>query len=358
MPGLRIVVAALGSPGFVFPAIAVARALRDRGHRVTVATEPWAAAILGAQGLSCLPAPAGAFDTSRWFLPSVVAAQSGALRGAGADLFVVTSLTLGGLIAAELAGVPCAVIGLLSEFPPPQGANRQEIAAAWSAARAAVYLPPAPIERLAGDRLLRRGVPELFVPPAPGPSARFVGALGWEPPAPPVVRDWIAASSGPILYVHQARTFGAPGFWRALAPALPPGVRVATSTSRMDHPERLPAGALAGPVVPHGAVLDHAAACICSGTSSVVLAALERGVPLVVVPAGGEQPDVADLVERAGVGVRSTPDTPSLAAALARAQGSDPGPRAALRRAFASLDGPSRAAQLVLELVHSAAEAP
>lgn len=112
-------------------------------------------------------------------------------------------------------------------------------------------------------------------------------------------------------------------------------------------------GALLGPVLPHGAILDRAAAVICSGTTSVVVDALARGVPIVVVPGGGEQHDIAARLASAGLAVSVDArevDVASLAAALDRALALDPAPRDAVRRAFSRLDGPAVAAERVMGL--------
>src|SRR5436190_16017918 len=55
-PGRTLLVAAFGDAGHAFPAIALARALRDRGHRVVVETwERWREAVAG-EGLEFVAA--------------------------------------------------------------------------------------------------------------------------------------------------------------------------------------------------------------------------------------------------------------------------------------------------------------
>jgi UDP:flavonoid glycosyltransferase YjiC (YdhE family) len=56
-PRLRILLGAFGDPGHAFPMIALGRALRARGHEVTLQTwVRWRAAVEG-EGLLFTPAP-------------------------------------------------------------------------------------------------------------------------------------------------------------------------------------------------------------------------------------------------------------------------------------------------------------
>jgi MGT family glycosyltransferase len=55
---------------------------------------------------------------------------------------------------------------------------------------------------------------------------------------------------------------------------------------------------------PHGEVLRHAAVAVTHGGHGTVAKSLAAGVPLVCMPLGRDQPDVAARVVRAGAGVR------------------------------------------------------
>lgn len=355
---MRILFCPLASPGFSFPAVPIALELSARGHTVAFATEAWLAPLLRAQGLACMAEGKGepsGFEASLWHDPRAVARQARALEHAlvelRPDVLVTSALALGPLLVGEKAGLPVVVIGLLTELPPAGDAERAEFQVAFDACRAGLDLAPAALARMRGDLYLRRGVPELV------DDRHLIGGCTWEPPAPKAVGDWLASArrdGRPIVYVHQARTFGAPGFWPMLAEALPPEVRVAASTSRMDARLRgAPAGSLLGPVVPQAAVLSNAAAVVFSGTTTVALGALEHGIPMVAVPAGGEQFAVAALVEAAGVGtsVPAREATPALLArAFERALRLDPAARSSLRQAFSQIDGPRRAASLIEQI--------
>ena len=55
--------------------------------------------------------------------------------------------------------------------------------------------------------------------------------------------------------------------------------------------------------VPHGPVLERAAAVVCHGGMGIVQKSIAAGVPLAVVPFGRDQPEVARRVSECGAGV-------------------------------------------------------
>lgn len=359
---MRVLLCPLGSPGFAFPAIAVARRLSAEGHEVRFVTSPWLGPLLAREGLR-FAAGAGAdgFETSSWHQPPAVRVQVRRVEQAAAafapDVIVTSALALGPLVVGERNALPVAVLGLLARlFPTAGDSRRDELQGAWDACRADLGMALTPVERLHGDRYFTRSVPELGGV-AQSVREALVGACWWEPATPRVVTTWLdaaRASGRSVVYVQQARGFGAPGFWPLLGQALPHDVVIAASTSRQDGAvDDVRPGALLGPVLPHGVILDRAVAVICSGTTSVVVDALARGVPIVVVPGGGEQHAVAALLVRAGLAVRVDSqelDAARLADALERVLALDPGPREVIRRAFLRLDGPAVAAAGVVGL--------
>ena len=134
------------------------------------------------------------------------------------DVLVTSALALGPLIVGERAHIPVAVIGLLTGLLPEAGSRRGEFQGALDECRVRVGHPPVPVERMLGGLYLTRGVPELVA------GQHHVGACSWEPSAPSVVVDWLRAAGQAgkrVVYVQQARSFSAPGFWPLLASALP-----------------------------------------------------------------------------------------------------------------------------------------
>jgi UDP:flavonoid glycosyltransferase YjiC (YdhE family) len=115
--GLRLLVAAFGDPGHSFPAIALARELRRRGHEVLVETwEHWRDAVEGeglgftaAQEYTVYPPPGP--DTPDGQTAAAAARSLARLMdGYRPDLVVSDILTLAPTLAAEVAGVPHATL--------------------------------------------------------------------------------------------------------------------------------------------------------------------------------------------------------------------------------------------------------
>nr|WP_242422423.1 nucleotide disphospho-sugar-binding domain-containing protein [Frankia torreyi] len=110
-------------------------------------------------------------------------------------------------------------------------------------------------------------------------------------------------------------------------------VTLADAHGRVDLPAA--ANVRAERFVPHGPVLERAAAVVCHGGMGIVHKAVAAGVPIVAVPFGRDQPEVARRVVQAGAGVslpakRLTPDR--LRAALHAAMAGRAGSAEASRR--------------------------
>ena len=111
---LRILIAAFGDPGHTFPAIALARALRERGHRVVFETwEKWRE-VLDEAGVEFHAA-----EEYRVFAPhdgdgpaagDAAVALLPLLEELRPDVVVNDILTLAPALAAERAGVPWATL--------------------------------------------------------------------------------------------------------------------------------------------------------------------------------------------------------------------------------------------------------
>ena len=95
----------------------------------------------------------------------------------------------------------------------------------------------------------------------------------------------------------------------------------------------IPANATVRQFVPHGEVLDRACCAITHGGMGTTVKALDRGVPVCVVPFARDQAEVARRVEVAGCGVRLPADKLSPRAL-----------REAVRAAMSMSDGARRVA--------------
>lgn len=138
-------------------------------------------------------------------------------------------------------------------------------------------------------------------------NVRFTGAATWAPASEPPA--WLSDIDRPIALVtcsterQQDRAIV-----EAALEGLPAEGYFVVATSAAHSAEQL-AGASKPNVrieqfLPHDPVIERAAVVVCHGGMGITQRALSRGVPVVVVPFGRDQPEVARRVEYAGAGVR------------------------------------------------------
>jgi UDP:flavonoid glycosyltransferase YjiC (YdhE family) len=372
---MRVAVVAGPDPGHAFPAIALCRRFKAAGDAPTLLTgTEWLdtarAAGVDAVELDGLDPTDLDDDTDAGAKIHQRAARMAVLnvprlREVAPDLVVSDVITACGGLAAELMGVPWIELNphplyRPSKGLPPLGSGlapgvgvrgrlrdavmRALTARSWreglrqrSAVRVEIGLPaddPGPLRRLIAT------LPALEVPRPDWPSeAVVVGPLHFEPTSSVLS---LPPGSGPVVVVAPSTAMtGARGIASLALEALTPGESLPESA-------RVVVSRISGPdvVVPPWAVvglgrqdelLAHADVVVCGGGHGMVAKALLAGVPLVVVPGGGDQWEIANRVVRQGSAQLVRPLT---AAALAAAVGevlSMPQYREAARRAGASM---------------------
>ena len=339
--GRRFVVAAFGDAGHAFPAIALARALRDCGHEILVETwERWRDAVEG-EGLGFTAA-----EEYRTFPPE--RAEAGGWRSAAdaaiallplmgefrPDVVVSDILTLAPTLAAERAGVRRATLiphvypvhepGLpffaFGLHPPRTPVGR----AVWRGAlpvlesglrrgreemnetRAAVGLPPVDGFHggISGDLAMVATFPQLEYPRRWPAGVHVTGPMQFEVPYPDV---GLPAGDEPLVLVAPS-TAQDPELrlvrtaLRALAEE---PVRVVATTNRLD-PEPLPAAPANAVVVDwlsYSQVMPRASLVICHGGHGTVARALAAGVPVLCCPHVGDMAENAARVAWAKAGL-------------------------------------------------------
>jgi MGT family glycosyltransferase len=135
-------------------------------------------------------------------------------------------------------------------------------------------------------------------------NVRLVGPVLWEPQAD--VPEWLRDLEGPVALVatsseYQADAVLAQTAFDALADS--DMTVVATLPSNDPGALRVPANGHAERFVPHSAILPRATVAITHGGMGVTQKALAAGVPVVAVPFGRDQPEVARRVQVAKAGV-------------------------------------------------------
>jgi UDP:flavonoid glycosyltransferase YjiC (YdhE family) len=331
---VRVLLCPLSEPGYLYPVIALGRALDRRGAAVHALGTESAAGPLAEAGIAHLTAEsygaAASFTVGRWFRET--AGQYTAIRRAArdvdADVLVTSVLCHGALLAAESLDLPVVVLGLtahLWEYRANGDADRDDLALrAWRTndmlryydkGREQAGLPARAAARrdfpLAGTALLLRGDPLLEHPGAVLPDRiQHVGPCSWEPAPDPgdlaEKLDHLDRVGKPVVYVHLGRIFQGTSPWPRLNAAFTGGpFQAVVELGRSERHEPDPRADLLVVREPWmGPLIDRAGFVLSNGTSAPVLQALLRGRALGVSPAGSEQPLLAAACVRAGVAVR------------------------------------------------------
>lgn len=372
---VRVAVVAGPDPGHAFPAIALCLRFLAAGDVPTLLTgERWLptarAAGVDAVPLAGLDVREGDDDGDAGAKIHRRAARMAldnmpVMRALAPDLVVSDVITVCGGLAAELLGLPWVELDphplyRPSKGLPPLGSGlapgtgvrgrlRDTVLRALTArsvrdgarqraqARLGIGLPgpdPGPL------RMLIATLPALEVPRPDWPAAAVVvGPLHFEPTAdvlePP-------PGDGPLVVVAPSTaSTGAGGMAEVALSALTPGHGVPAGTrvvvSRLGGAELdVPPWAVVG-LGRQDELLGAADVLVCGGGHGIVSKALMHGVPLVTVPGGGDQWEIANRVARQGIGPFVRPLTgESLAAAVSEVL-SRPSHRAAARQAAAGI---------------------
>jgi UDP:flavonoid glycosyltransferase YjiC (YdhE family) len=337
---MRVAVVAGPDPGHSFPAIALCQRFLAAGDKPTLLTgTEWLdtarAAGVDAVELAGLDPTAEDDDRDAGAKIHQRAARMAVLnvpqlQAMALDLVVSDVITACGGMSAELLGIPWVELNphplyLPSKGLPPIGsglapgtgiggrlrdaAMRALTARSWRAGlrqraqvRVEIGLPavdPGPLRRLIAT------LPALEVPRPDWPAeAVLVGPLHFEPtehllPIPP--------GPGPVVVVAPSTALtGTQGMAQTALDSLVPGtglpVGARVVVSRLNGPDlTVPSWAVVG-LGRQDELLAHADLVICGGGHGMVAKTLLAGVPLVMVPGGGDQWEIANRVARQGSG--------------------------------------------------------
>lgn len=190
------------------------------------------------------------------------------------------------------------------------------------------------------------------------PRLQLVGPTSWEPPAP--APAWLTRLDRPVVLVATATDYqGDTDIVRVALEALAdePVAVIATMAHGARLGVALPRNARVERFVPHSLLLERAAVAITHGGLCVTQKALAHGVPVVAVPYGRDQMEVAARVQHAGAGVRLSRSqlTPArLRDAVGRARGMQAGVEAVAAGLAAAGRAP-RAADLIEQQLSASA---
>lgn len=317
------------------PAIGAAQELQARGHTVTFAgyaSQRDRFMQLGfefhvlqeAEALVREYSPEDLFALlveAVWACPAHLRDLPAILSREHYDVVVVDCLMFGALAAAEVAGLPTAVLvhsapGLLVE---PGGPLEQMMIGPVNAVRQAAGLDTVSNAWQAWERFptLCTTIPELDPLASQTPAAfRYVGPVfdhvphsGWRAP-------WPEHDPRPLVVV----SFSTGNAWdqrsrieRTLEALGSSNYRILV-TSGMANVDGLPVppNAALVPFVPHSEIMGQAAITITHAGHGTVAAALAHGVPLVCLPnMAADQPGLAAQVAHLGAGIALAGDSAS-----------------------------------------------
>ena len=383
---MRVAVVAGPDPGHAFPAIALCLKFQAAGDEPTLLTGAEWLATARAAGVDAVlldgldpteaddDADSGAKIHRRGARMGVLNAPR--LSDLAPDVVVSDVITTCGGMAADLLGVPWVELTphplyLPSKGLPPLGSGLAPGVGVRGRLRDVVMRALTARSVRAGDQQRSAARVEIGLPASdPGPRRRLIATL----PALEVYRpDWPAEAivvgplhfepteavleppggTGPLVVVAPSTaTTGTRGLaeltLESLIPGetLPVGARVAVS--RLGG-ERSDGGWAGGPAatVPPWAVaglgrqdelLGHADLVICGGGHGMVAKTLLAGVPMVVVPGGGDQWEIANRVVRQGSARLIRPLTADALIAAVGEVLSSPSYRECARQASAGAD--------------------
>ncbi|MCW8131926.1 MAG: glycosyltransferase family 1 protein [Planctomycetota bacterium] len=368
----------VGSHGDVHPHIGIAKALKARGHDVTVITNGHFGPLARREGLGFCEIGSDADyrealkDPDLWHPtrgPKKVMefAMLGIMRPMyelvaalyepGNTVVVAAGLALGARVAQDKLGIPTVTLHLQpavfrSFVDPPKlpGAPLGPWAPAWwvrfffrfvdwaiidrllcpklNAFRAELGLPP--VKHIMGDwwnspqRVIAL-FPDWYAnhPPDWPPQVRCVGFPLYDERGvealPPEVEAFLREGTPPIVFTPGSAHIHAKAFFQESARACAMLGRRGLLLSRFKEnvPDELPTGVMHVPYVPFSELLPRAAALVQHGGIGTTAQGLAAGIPQLIVPFSHDQPDNAARLKRMGVG-ESIPAGRYKAAAAAR----------------------------------------
>lgn len=411
--------------GHFFPLIAIAQALRGRGHEVAFYTGTEARPVVEREGFRCFPfqqVDEQHLDTMMftrstyaslkqpfrfktllrdWLLgtlPQQIEDLTAIIAAWQPDIIVSETSMWGPiLILHETHALPVAVfstvVGCLLPGPEAPLGGGMPRPRHWPA-RLLARLLRAVGDRLAADfrcianeQRQRYGLqplsvsvteftgqmPLYLVPSTPEfdyercdlpPSVHYIGPCLWNKPHHEPPPEWLVQLPRDQPWVHV--TEGTmhtqePLVLRAAAQGLAHlPMQVIMTTGGHRAPAEMRLGTMAPNVrverwVAHSDLLPHTDVVVTTGGAGTVMAVLQAGVPLIVVPTEWDKPQNAQRVVDAGVGLRLAPRhcTPKRLREAVQHVLHEPSYRQNAQRlqaAFACYDGPARAAELLEDL--------
>ncbi|HEU4545883.1 MAG TPA: glycosyltransferase [Microlunatus sp.] len=373
---MLVVFAALGAYGHLFPMLPLALACRDAGHDVVVATGAPFLDGLPVRTVPGLPAEVDlawaeqevrrrhpdlhGFEATLAMFGDVTAGATTptmleVLAAERADLLVTEPLHLGAAVAGDLLGVPTLVFAI--GLAPFMASTLHPVTIGYQRDRWLERGLNPPDTNLLGEAFLDPCPPSLQVPRDDVPRLP-IRSVAWRGTAA-ALPSWLTEPAPrPRVYLTLGTvSFGAVDILRRAASEIA-GLEVdlLVAVGPDGDPDvlaGLPGNVHVERFVPQADVLSRVDLIVHHGGTGTVLAALEAGLPQVILPQGADQPFNADLIAGAGAGRRQANDdyTPGSIAALVEPLLGECAERATAAGIAAEITAMPAPAEVVPELV-------
>jgi UDP:flavonoid glycosyltransferase YjiC (YdhE family) len=361
--GKRIVITSFGSLGDLYPYLALARQLKQRGHEAVLATSAYYRPLVEKEGVTFYPVRPDIDLENRAGIRRVMDPKRGpevlireslvpylrdsyadlAAATYGADLLVTHPITFAGPLVAERYQIPWVSTVLapmsffsaydLPVFPPlPWVARlyRRRTVVSRALRRLMKWMTHTwtePIRQLRAELgLSPRGDPLYEGQFSPGLTLALFSPLlaepqpDWPPHTqvtgfvfndtsdslPPKVAQFLAAGPAPLVFTLGSSVVSAAGsFYEESVEAVQQlgcrAVLLVGTDPQNQLLEPLPKGVLMVPYAPHASLFPRAQVIIHQGGAGTTAQALRSGRPMLVVPHAYDQPDNASRVQQLGV---------------------------------------------------------
>lgn len=328
---MRFLFTTLPGTGHLLPLVPVARGLRHRGHDVAFASSSAFAPAIAAAGFRSHPVgrawltaemgrrfpaladiPPGP-DRYSWARRNIFAREAALdvvpdlVRVATEwrpDVIVREAAEYGGYIAAEVLGIPHAMVR--TDSGSSSFADRKHVAAELDEVRARHGLTPDAL----GDGPFR-SLQLSFAPPGLDEEPTAPTCVQLRPPPPdhetPTPR-WpktMHRCHDRIVYATLGTVYNSEEALATIVEAFADGPLGLVLTTGRGTPwtAPVPANVRIEPWIPQDAVLPHCAAVVTHGGYGTASAALGHGLPMVLVPISADQPLNSQRLSAAGVGL-------------------------------------------------------
>lgn len=313
----------LSSPGYLFPAIRLAKILEGQGNTVKFATTKEYQLLLQCQGFDVQGIHNDGITflhPSAWFNAGKAVQEIRVLEASvqefKPDVIVTNPLVLAAFVLAERHQLPLLNLGFAEYLYPNPGRFHNgkqwrigSVAGFYNQYRAQLDLPPVDIDPencpLIGDCHLLRNSPELYGEEGLPSKVKFVGDLYWEPefkhPRMMAFVERQQAAGRPVVYVQIGRLFEDAPLWeRLLALFGQMDAAFVVDTGRADYLRpgtEIPQNCFLAPFIPLGPIAEHVAFVLFTGQSTAAISGILHGKPLLSLPHSADAHEFTQRLE-------------------------------------------------------------